>query len=140
MRKTERFRKDHEGLLLLATELSKQLKADALEKDATSTCKLLAKFTGVLKIHLSAEDNNLYPELLKSTDKKVRDTAIFFQKEMGGIKGVVTNYFTKWGTPRSVQKDPHGFIKETLGLFEALKARIDKENNVLYDLADKMAA
>lgn len=140
MGKTDRFRKDHDGLLELAGELGKHLKPDKLAADAGPTCKLIAKFSGVLRVHLSAEDNSLYPELLKSTDKKTRDTALQFQKEMGGIKGFVTGYFAKWGSPMNVQKDPHGFIQETLGLFEALKARIDKENNILYNLADKIAA
>ncbi|MDZ4660442.1 MAG: hemerythrin domain-containing protein [Pseudomonadota bacterium] len=140
MIKTERFRKDHEGLMEMATELSKHLKADVLATNAAPTCKLIAQMSGVLNIHLSAEDNNLYPLLLKSTDKNTRETAISFQKEMGGIKDVLKGYFTKWASPMNVQKDPKGFITATQGLLGALKNRIDKENTVLYDLADKLAA
>ena len=139
-RKTERFRKDHEGLLKIAQDLKQQLDPSALKKDARSVCKVLSRLSGTLKVHLTAEDNQLYPELLTSKDGKIKSVAETFVREMGGVKDFLNRYVNKWISAENIQKDPNGFVAETQTLLDALVQRIDKENKELYEMVDKAAA
>ena len=42
----------------------------------------LKKFKKILLVHLKLEDDELYPALLKSKDKKIKETASKFSDEM----------------------------------------------------------
>ncbi|NOY39974.1 MAG: hemerythrin domain-containing protein [Nitrospirae bacterium] len=83
------------------------------------------------------EDNSLYPRLLASKDEKIRKIAKQFIEEIGGIAPAFNNYLNKWPNPASIESNPSDFINETRDLFNALKNRIDRENNILYPLIDK---
>ena len=76
-------------MLKLVQEITGQLVESKLAADATGVAKLLSTLVGKLKIHLSTEDNVLYPDLAKSADQNVKAIAEKFQKEMSGIKPVV---------------------------------------------------
>ncbi|MBL7670954.1 MAG: hemerythrin domain-containing protein [Bdellovibrionaceae bacterium] len=139
MSKTEHFRADHKDMVGIVGEISKLLNEAGLGANPAPVTGLLGKLVGKLKIHLVTEDRSLYPQLLKSSDPKVKATAEKFQAEMGGIKTVVEAFATKWMDPREIKAHPAAFIKETKGLFDALAKRIEKEDNELYALADKAA-
>lgn len=133
---TDRFRTQHDDLLAIAGQIAPRLDAAELSKSATAVRDLLSQLMGALKMHLTMEDNSLYPRLLQHQDPEVRKLAKQFMTEMGGIAEVVQAYSAKWSTERKIQEDPETFITETEGLFEALAGRIDRENNQLYPLAD----
>jgi len=75
MSKTKTFRDQHEELIKIATQISSRLNADALSKDANEVRSLLSKLLGKLNVHLAMEDRNLYPNLLKHPNEKVRSMA-----------------------------------------------------------------
>ena len=58
--------------------------------------------------------------------------------EMGGIKQVVEKYIAAWSLAKNITAEPQKFIDESKGIVAALKTRIDKENNILYPLADAL--
>ncbi len=137
MSRTAMFRRQHEELLSIASELSALLIPSALSKDAGPARKALSRLAGKLNVHLAMEDKSLYPHLLKSQDIKTQSTAKQFIEEMGNIAQVFKAYTQKWPHVAIIQDDPNGFIKETQGICEALGNRIDKENKVLYPLMEK---
>ena len=139
MSKTDHFRADHKDMVGIVGEISKLLNEASLVANPAAVTGLLGKLVGKLKIHLVTEDRSLYPQLLKSTDPKVKAVTEKFQTEMGGIKAVVDAFATKWTDPRTIKTHPADFIKETEGLFAALAKRIEREDNELYALADKAA-
>ena len=100
----------------------------------------LSKLAGKLLLHLGAEDEHLYPNLMASNDAETKKIAQQFVDEMGGIAKAFLGYNEKWKTASSIQADAAGFITETKGIYAALADRIDKENNILYPLMDKAAA
>lgn len=140
MNPTDSFRQQHTDLLSIAGEIHKRLNVETLKKDASEVRSLLSKLAGKLSVHLAMEDNSLYPNLLKHQDASVRVIANGFIKEMGGIKDVLGGYTKKWATSTSIQNDAAAFIKDTKDLFTALAKRIEKENNDLYSLVDRLSA
>jgi len=133
------YRKQHSELVEVVQAIAGKLDPASLANSgATETTALLKVLAGKLLVHLAAEDYDLYPKLIASTDRETATTAKQFQDEMGGLKGAFQAYYGKWNTPELVQADPAGFIDDTQGVFEALGTRVEKENTVLYPLADRL--
>lgn len=137
MSRTDSYRRQHDELLEVVTEISGKLDALQLAKDASEVRALLSKLMGKLKIHLAMEDKSLYPQLLKSLDPAAKKLAQRFIDEMGSIGLVVEKYAANWPSPTAIQKNANGFVSETRKLFEALGKRIVKENNELYKFVDQ---
>ncbi len=138
MRRTDSYRRQHDDLLQVASEISGKLNAQKLAENATEVRTLLSKLLGKLNVHLAAEDKALYPRLLNAGDPEAKKLAERYISEMGNIAGVVKSYAQKWPSPGAIQKDPSTFVAETKSLFGALSNRIKKENNELYAYVDKM--
>jgi len=140
MAKSDRFRQQHDELLGLANALAATLDTGKLSADGAPARSALSKLAGKLLLHLGAEDEHLYPNLMSSNDASTKKIAQQFVDEMGGIADAFIRYNTKWKTASGIQADAASFIKETKGIYKALADRIDKENNILYPLMDKVAA
>ncbi|MBP9887800.1 MAG: hemerythrin domain-containing protein [Leptospiraceae bacterium] len=138
MAMTDAYRKQHNELLDLAGKLSGKLVKEEVIKSADEIINVLSQFASKLNMHLTMEDKALYPKLMTSTNPKTAQTAREYMTEMGGIKQVVEKYISSWSLSKNIISEPQKFIDESKGIISALKARIDKENNILYPLADSL--
>ncbi len=138
MGEIENFRRQHKEILQVATEISSLLKPDQIAKDAGVIRSLLSTLVGKLNVHLSMEDDALYPRLLAHKDANVNSIAKRFIDEMGGFNKVFREYTKKWPSPTAIQNAPVEFNKETKGIFDALFKRIEKEDNELFPLVNKL--
>lgn len=139
MRRTEQFRKQHEGIVGLVQEISKKLDSRTVADNAQEMRLIISKLAGLVKVHLAMEDKALYPSLATSSDPTVTATAKRFMTEMGGISEAFNKYYEKW-TTQAIRDQSDAFIRETQRLFNILGQRIERENNELYPLADKLAS
>lgn len=139
MSATMMYRKQHVELIEVVQAIAGKLDETSLSNGgATEATELLSQLAGKLLVHLAAEDYGLYPKMIESGNKEASSTAKKFQDEMGGLKGAFQEYYSAWNKPAAIQGDPAGFIEQTQGVFEALGARVEKENTVLYPLADRL--
>ncbi len=139
MRRTESFRQQHQEILQIVKEMAAGLDPQKLAKDAGPMRSLLSKLVGKVSMHLTMEDNSLYPLLIAGKDAAASQTAKVFQTEMGGIKTTFTAYAQRWPLASDIQAQPAQFVSETKQIFAALGNRIEKEENDLYVKADKAA-
>ncbi len=137
MARTDNLRKQHDQLIALTQEISRNLTLSEVSTKTINITMLLSKLTGLLQVHASSEDKYLYPGLLKATDTKVKTITKRFLDEMGGIDKAVSEHNTKW-TIQIIKEKPNEFIKETKQLLATLGVRINKENAELYPLADTL--
>ncbi len=137
MARTDNFRKQHDDLLAQATEILNLTNRSEINENVDTLRRLIARLAGKLKLHLAIEDDSLYPELYKQPDKELQDTAMRFNKEMGGINTEFQSYLDNWPISMAITNDPDNFIKETKSIFGVLAERINKENTVLYNMADR---
>ncbi len=137
MSETKRFRDQHDRMLTLVSEISAHLNVDELSHDTTEVKRLLLILLGKLSVHLTMEDKALYPRLLEHPDEKIKAIANRFIDDMGSIGEAVEDYKSKWLPASNIQKESALFIEHTKGIFEALKNRIEKENNELYKTLDE---
>jgi len=138
MRRSQRFREQHDNILEIVASISKELTVGHLASDASAVRKLLSTFMGKLKMHLAMEDQSLYPSLMKHGDESIQALAKRFSNEMGFIAEAALSYNEQWQTARLIQADPAKFISDTKSLFAVLGKRIEKENNQLYSALDKL--
>jgi hemerythrin-like domain-containing protein len=136
MRRTTLLRKQHDAALVLAQSIIDSCDGPADDFKAFRTSMLLAKLTGLLRIHFAQEDEVLYPRMEASFDADTSATARKFRNEMGGLSRVYTEFVNRWATSQQIASDFAGFKKECQELFTALTKRIERENAMLYPLAD----
>jgi len=138
MAASDLYKKQHEDLLAMATNIAGNLNTDTIKGQTDTVLNLLSELAAKLNTHLSMEDKALYPKLINSGNAEAKATAESFQKEMGGIKQVFEAYVNKWSNPANLKNESEEFIKATKELFSALGSRIDKENNILYPFLDSI--
>jgi len=139
MSATAMYRKQHDELVELVRSIAGTLDESALAGGATAEAsELLTRLTGKLMVHLAAEDYALYPKMIESDDAEAASTAKQYRDEMGGLKEAFQGYYARWNNREKIGSDPANFIAETRGVFEALGQRVERENTVLYPLADRL--
>lgn len=139
MSATAMYRKQHIELVELVQSIAEKLDESVIANGAArDISELLTKLAGKLLVHLAAEDHGLYPKLIDSGDAEAASTAKQYRDEMGGLKEAFQGYYAKWNGADKIRNDSGAFIKDSHGVFEALGERVQKENTVLYPLADSL--
>ena len=141
---TANLRRQHDAVLNLIEEIvaaSDRLGdgPDGLDPGCPSEIGLmLARMTGILRIHFAQEDRLLYPGLMRSGDIETANTATRFFDEMGDLGQVYADFAGRW-TMAAIRSDPRKFREESQGVFTVLGERIARENEQLYPLAERGA-
>lgn len=97
---------------------------------------VVARLGRVLHRHLKLEDEILYPALLASEDRTLRDTAIRYREEMGGLSSEFTTLAGRWSSSEAVENRPEEFLAEWRAFKRRLEVRMAKEDHGLYAIAD----
>lgn len=132
----DNFSRQHKEILELVQGITGLLDPDSIQKESVQLRKDLSTLAGKLSIHLAMEDQALYPQLLRSPDKQIVQTAHTFSHQMGDLKESFREYIKSWPTATAIAGDPTGFIKETEAMFAALLNRIQREDQKLYPFAE----
>lgn len=139
MSSTKTYRDDHAALGVMIKDFEAMLDAARLQTQAADCRKLLSSLVGKLRIHLSSEDQLLYPRAAQSSDQSIRQLAERFQREMGPLAQSLKQYSDRWLVPKDIATRADEFVKESRGVVNALKERIRKENTEFYSALDKAA-
>lgn len=138
MSRTASFRTQHKELVEIVQAISAKLNPAAAAAEADQIRHLLSSLSGKLNFHLAMEDKSLYPAMLASTDPAAKKAATEFMNEMGGLATAFKNYVAAWPTAAAIKEKPADFCAQTQGVFAALGKRVEREESVLYALADKV--
>lgn len=130
----ENLVRQHHDMLLLIEDLEQSQTVEAVKDNAFDLSKTLAHLSGILKMHLSAEDKYLYPKLLKDPDAKICETARSFIREMGEIGEKFTDYKNHYMGASKIADHPEAFLSETRTISLAVRTRMKKEESGLYSL------
>ena len=139
-KKTDKFRKNHDTLFQLLENLKLYLEADRVAKEAKDACRVVGKIAGLLIMNMAHEDKILFPELLGSGNKQVKDAAEKFATETKSVRKMADKFMSKWVVIKNVQAQPVDFIKDANMLIASLSESLEKKNTQFYDLVDKHAA
>ena len=139
MSRTANLRRQHDAAVTIVGEINNLLLARPgveVRDGAFQATLLLAKLTGLLRIHFAQEDRQLYPALMASGRGGVAEVARRFFEEMGDLGPTYGAYAQRWASADQILSDPRGFRRESKTVFTALADRITRENEQLYPLAD----
>jgi len=135
---TSRFARQHEELILLAKELVMALDTRTLSADPNPVRRLLAAFSGRLRVHAAMEQEALYPRLLASSDPEVVAKATELLDEIGDIYRIFFTHLGRWSDADMIKDDPESFCRDTMALLHRLRVRMKRETEELYPLADRL--
>ena len=137
IREIERLRAEHAAIETLSRFLT-TLIAAARPPRPTELAAVRGMLRDTLTRHLRCEDWALYPRLRASGDGEAVRLEATFVDEMGHIAGDFAAYDARW-TAEAVEADWDGFRAETAAVLAALGRRIDRENEHLYPVAERLA-
>jgi iron-sulfur cluster repair protein YtfE (RIC family) len=124
-------REQHDALRFLLEKLPA-----AAPVEPADAAKLLARLSAVLLAHLKLEDDQLYPALARSSDRTVRETALHYREEMGGLKQSFDAFMSAWGSAEQISADQDDFIAAWSAVRSVLEIRMAKEDHGLYSIAE----
>lgn len=101
------------------------------------TFRLFEELVNMLKNHFTLEDKTLYPSLLVHDDHEIKSVAGHFVSGTKAINQFFTKYARQWSSPEATQNDTDAFLRETDGLFDFLKKRIDAEEKQFFAIVEK---
>ena len=136
IREIERLRAEHAAIETLSRFLL-ALVAALHPPRPTELAAVRGMLRDTLVRHLKCEDWALYPRMQSSGDAEVMRIARIFVDEMGHIAGDFAAYDARW-TPEAVEADWDAFRGETIGILDALGMRIEREEQQLYPLAERL--
>jgi predicted membrane GTPase involved in stress response len=136
--KSQTFRQHHVEVHALVARIEQILDAGQVDKDAAPVAAVVRELFGKFGVHLSIEDQTLYPKLRAHADAHVRSTAERFEREMGDLRPRFDTYRHKWPGPLAISRDPQAFCTETREILASLKKRVAREETELYELYDKV--
>jgi hemerythrin-like domain-containing protein len=137
--RTASLRRQHDAAITLVLKIEDEVGgwgAVPSRAQAYAATLLLAKLTGLLRIHFAQEDRLLYPSLIASARGGVATVARQFFEEMGQIGPLFDAFAERWRSADAILGDAAGFRREAKALFAALAKRVQRENEILYPLAD----
>jgi hemerythrin-like domain-containing protein len=107
--------------------------------DAVPIARLVGKLNALLRVHLAYEDMVLYPALMRAGDAEVAGLANAFHEDMGALAPQFEEFAWRWSGPTVIDMMFDRFREEATEILAALGARIERENDQLYPLAERIA-
>ena len=130
-----KFVHQHEEALEQLQQLEERCKQKPLNSGNIS--ESLVGVAAHLKFHLAMEDKFLYPKAAGSPDQSLKELSRDMSDEMMQITAVFDKYVNQW-TKMAIDREPVRFLSETSTIIEAIRSRIEREEESLYPLAEKI--
>ncbi len=127
----ERFKQQHVQILQ-AIHRMRQLATAGIEENASGLAREIQLMKSKVGLHLSIENDILYPRLEKQADAQVARMAREYQEEMKALAGEFGRFAECWGMDSAVRNDPEGFRRDCNTVLRALHLRIQRENTEFY--------
>lgn len=126
------LKKDHEAVLALL----EKLRTANIESKETQGCILSIKTA--LLAHLRKEDTQLYPALKRAAEKddNLKQTLNLFAQDMDTVAKTALDFVDKYAKGG----DKFSFARDLGKITVAVKTRISKEEKILYNKFDQIAA
>ncbi|WAC23037.1 hemerythrin domain-containing protein [Blastomonas sp. SL216] len=130
----------HEACLAIVHDIEARSVAIADRGAAVEITLMLARLTGILRIHLALEDEILYPALRNASDPVIAQTAERYWQEMGGLADAFLNFVDRWKRADRLLAEADCFRSESALVFAALAERIAREHGEIYPMAERLRA
>ena len=136
--KIESLRQQHDAAEEMAATIMSHVASYRDQYDAIPIARLIGKLNFLLRVHFAFEDTILYPPMMRSGDGQAAALAHLFACESGSLAPEFEDFVRRWSGPTAIDSMVDVFREEATRLFGALGARIERENDLLYPLAERV--
>lgn len=136
MKQTDLLREQHDAALVMANRLLEMVERYQPGSSAYPILLQVNRLFGFLRAHLAHENAVLYRDLEASKDRRVARAAKSFAKEMGGLAAEIEDFTRHWCCTAAISRGFEEFRESANNLVLAISVRIERENRLLYSLAD----
>lgn len=133
----DRYHRDHTSILR-QIEALRALSRAGIGDNAEKIGQLIVNTASLIKFHLAAEDQVLYPRLARSGLPEIEQLSARYQQEMHGLAEAFRDFVGKWRVPARLQADPDGFRHDANTVLRALYERLRREDHELYPAAEQL--
>lgn len=131
------MRRQHDCAEEMAASLLELITSYRDEYDAIGIARRIGKLNALLRVHFAIEDSTLYPAMVTGPDRHAAVLAVQFAEEMGALAESFEDFARRWSGPTAIATLFDEFRDEATALLAALGARIERENDLLYPLAER---
>ena len=132
------LRQQHDAAEDMAATILSRIGSYRDEYDAIPIAQLIGKLNVLLRVHFAYEDTVLYPSMMGSGDGEAAALAHLFATETGSLAPQFEDFARRWSGPTAIDSMFDVFHEEAATLFAGLAARIERENDLLYPLAERV--
>lgn len=133
----DRYHRDH-GNILDQIDALRALSHAGIGENGEEIAQRIVSTASLIKFHLAAEDQVLYPRLARSGVPEVEQMSTSYQQEMNGLANAFGDFVVKWRVPARLQADPDGFRNDANTVLKALYERLKREDRELYPAAEQL--
>jgi len=99
----------------------------------------LARLAGILRIHFSLADRNLYPFMIGAGSPETAALAQDFQREICTLATRLERFSQRWSTSSAIANNVTLFRGEAAVMIMSIRRRLRRETRDLFPLADALA-
>ena len=136
MARTTSLRAQHDAAEAMIDHIFHDLAAYRSDRDAFPLTLKLARLAGILRTHFALEEEVLYPTMIESDHREAAVMARVFRSDHGNVANQFERFIERWSKSDAIAASLRQFEYEAGMLFAALRERMDRENRVLYPLAE----
>ena len=127
----DKFKHQHVDILRRIAAL-RELTHTGVARNAEAIAQGLVAMSAVIKLHLSVEDQALYPALQRGDDAELARLGQRFQVEMGPIAAAFDQFARRWNTAQRLREDEAGFRAAANDVLRRVHERMRHEDCDFY--------
>ncbi|RRN79370.1 hemerythrin domain-containing protein [Pseudoxanthomonas sp. SGD-10] len=133
----DRYHRDH-ATILEQIETLRSLSRAGIAGNAGAISQAIVGTASLIKFHLAAEDQVLYPRLARSGRADLAALSSRYQAEMQGLAEAFGRFVERWRVPARLQATPEAFRSDANTVLRALYERLRREDRELYPAAGRL--
>lgn len=114
------------------------LSQSGVSSNAQQIAAAIVSMSAIIKTHLSAEDQFLYPQIEQDGNSKLRQVSTQFQREMADIVGEYDPFSRRWNIASKLMGNDEAFRRDANTVLRKVFERMQRENKDFYPRVERM--
>ncbi|WP_423061985.1 hemerythrin domain-containing protein [Citrobacter portucalensis] len=116
----------------------RKLSQAGVSSNAQEIATVIVSMSAIIKTHLSAEDQFLYPHIEQDGNSALRQVSSKFQREMTDIVSDYDVFSRRWNIASKLIGNDEAFRRDANTVLRKVFERMQKENKDFYPLVERM--
>ena len=116
----------------------RKLSQAGVSSNAQEIATAIVSMSAIIKTHLSAEDQFLYPRIEQDGNSTLRQVSSTFQREMTDIVSDYDVFSRRWNIASKLIGNDEAFRRDANTVLRKVFERMQKENKDFYPLVERM--